>query len=124
MTHSKDRLPYEFDRETKIAALERAQYKCEKCGKSDDRTDRLQIHHLIAIWFCKETGSLGLEVIKSLANTQVLCCSCHSEVHSQESRAYYAELAPVVLQQYLAKVVMHERDDWRQKLKGRYASHD
>ena len=124
MSHSKDRLPYEFDRETKLAALERSGYRCEKCGAEDERTNRLQVHHQIAIWFCKETGCLGLEVIKSIANTSILCTRCHADTHRAESRAYYAELAPIVLKNYLALTVNHQLDDWRDKLKGYHAGHD
>lgn len=127
MTHSSSRAEFEFDRETKLAAFERSEYRCEQCGKEDDRTDRLQAHHLIAIWFVRETGCLGLEVIKSLCNAEILCHDCHSKRHKEESRRYYAELAPIVLQRYLESILAdNHKDDWRQKLqtKGKYAGHD
>lgn len=117
MTHSRSRAEYEFDRETKLAALEKHEYRCEKCGAADERTNRLHADHIVAIWFVRETGCLGTEVIKSICNCQILCQDCHTAKHKAESRAYYAELAPVVLQRYLAMTVNHQLDDWREKLK-------
>lgn len=113
MKHQEKRRPLEFDRKTKIEALERNNYKCVDCGVEDSRTNRLQVDHEIAIWFALENPCLVADVIKSIANAKPRCTKCHSEKHKRESRKMYQELAPKVLQAYLELVVDHHKDDWR-----------
>lgn len=117
MTNKDNRQPYNFDHETKMETLHRAGYRCEKCGKQDSATDRLQVHHQVSVWFARENPCLAIEVIKSLANSVALCNDCHKKEHQQESRAYYASLAPVVLTKWLESHIDPHKDDWRDKLK-------
>jgi 5-methylcytosine-specific restriction endonuclease McrA len=115
MRKGDNRTPYEFSLETKREALARHDYKCVDCGAEDDRTNRLQLDHEIAIWFARENPALTVEVIRSIANCVPRCARCHSEKHKRESRKMYQELAPVVLQRYLELIVDHTKDDWRSK---------
>jgi len=104
-----------FNHETKQKAKERAGWKCELCGEP---ADYLEVHHRIAIWFALEVPALSYIVISSLANAQVVCGEDHSKLHAQESRTYYAQLAPQVLKEYLESTIRPEKDDWRKKIKG------
>lgn len=126
MPHSRDRIPFEFDRETKREALERSGYRCEKCGCEDDRTNRLEVDHRVAIWFFRETGCIGVNVLLNIVNCSVLCHRCHQDKHKAESRAYYRELAPQILAEYLQQMAEEQdkRDAWRNQQKGKYAGHD
>lgn len=117
MTHKENRTPYQFDHDIKLETLHRAGYRCEKCGKQDSATDRLQIHHQVAIWFARENPCLAIEVIKSIENAIALCAECHRAEHLHESRHYYASLAPVVLTKWLESHIDPHKDDWRDKLK-------
>lgn len=114
---SQSRLLYEFDPTTKREALDRVNYTCEICGREEDRSNGifLQAHHKIAIWFARENPCLALEVIKSLANCEIVCRDCHSKLHNQETRTYYEELSPIVLSNYLNMIVDHDKDNWRWK---------
>jgi len=117
MTHNENRQPYNFDPETKREALERAGYRCEVCGKQDSATERLEVNHICAIWFARENPCLTIEVLKSISNAQVLCHQHHKELHQNESRHYYASLAPQVLTKWLESHIDPHKDDWRDKLK-------
>lgn len=122
MHHKERRRPYEFPPEVKKEALEKAGYACEQCGRQDNRTEKLQADHRVAIWFARESKSLAVEVIKSIANCQILCQTCHSEKHKEESRAYYEQESLAVLQAYFELVLDHSKDDWREQLKRKYAA--
>lgn len=115
--YKSNRKQYEFDFSTKQEALEKAGYRCEWCEAQDSRTNRLEVDHAIAIWFARENPALTVEVIKSIANATVLCHECHADKHLQESRRYYADLAPTVLAKYLENIIDPHLDDWRDKLK-------
>ena len=101
---------YEFSPQTKKEALSRAENRCDHCGKE---TKELSIHHFISIWWAIETQCLATEVIKSLSNAAALCRECHSETHKQESRAFYEDVAPMVLASYLNTRLDHTKDRWR-----------
>jgi 5-methylcytosine-specific restriction endonuclease McrA len=113
MSHSINREIYGFDPETKKQALEKSGFRCEVCGS----TEHLEVNHLVAIWFAVENPCLIPAVIKSIANTQILCHPCHAQSHLNESRAKYAEIAPKVLDKYLQAKIDPHKDDWRDKLK-------
>jgi predicted HNH restriction endonuclease len=119
MGYAEKRRVFEFDFKTKQEALQRTHYTCEICGREENREKGvyLQAHHRIAIWFALENPCLALEAIRSLANLEIVCRECHSKIHEQESRTYYAELAPIVLRNYLNQVIDPSKDDWREKLK-------
>lgn len=102
----------EFSHETKEKAKERAGYKCERCGK----TGHLEIHHILPLWWAKEVPALSYAVISHLANTMVLCVSCHRKTHLEETRTAIAEKAPEVLRKYLEVTIQPQKDDWRKKL--------
>ena len=65
--------PLNFSKETKWRAKSIAHNKCEVC----DETKQLEIHHLIPVFMEKKYKFLSPEMIKSLANTVVLCKDCH-----------------------------------------------
>jgi 5-methylcytosine-specific restriction endonuclease McrA len=104
------RRPYEFSNQTKQEALSRAENKCDHCGKE---TKDLSIHHLVSIWFAIETKCLATEAIKSLSNAAALCRECHQGLHTRDTRAFYEEVAPMVLAAYLSTKVDHTKDSWR-----------
>lgn len=116
---------YEFSYETKIKALERSSYTCDRCGKHEGKgNDRLEAHHIIPLWFIKEFPVFAPALITSLCNLQILCVACHREVHKTESRLKYVDLAPQVLTKYLQQNLDTSKDDWRKQVrqyKGNYA---
>ncbi len=103
---------YEFDYATRREALD-TRPTCEVCGLPATKDDPFEANHIVAIWFALENPCLATEVIKSIANLQILHRSCHTKLHLQESRFYYQQLAPVVLAKYLESVVDITRDNWR-----------
>lgn len=85
MTHSERRRPFEFSHNTKKEALERAHNVCEGCGKPGTKA-KLEVDHLIPVFFALKYPLFAQEVIKSLANARVLCQECHSKrMHYEES---------------------------------------
>lgn len=110
------RLPeHRFSEETRRLAKERANGKCEYCG---EESNTLEAHHRIACWFAKEYPAFAPALISSLANLQMLCPNCHREFHNPktETRESYAEIAVVVLQEYLKGIIDPHQDDWRDDL--------
>lgn len=75
---------YEFAKSTKIEALQRADHTCESCGKHEKEVGKLYVHHKLmiemAIRYYPELSNL---VIKSLANAECLCQSCHLKRDNQ-----------------------------------------
>jgi 5-methylcytosine-specific restriction endonuclease McrA len=67
-----------FSEETKRLAKERAGNVCEGCGKPGSKT-RLEVDHLIPIWFAQHYPMFAPAVINSLANSRILCPDCHSK---------------------------------------------
>ena len=115
--NSSSRTEYEFPLAVKRASLEQHGHRCAICGGEETPDDHFEYNHILAVWFAKEIGgALSLEVIKSLANCEPVHKSCHRDLHLRESRAYYQELAPIVLQNYLKQIIDHSKDDWRVKL--------
>lgn len=92
------RRKYEFSNERKEQAKELSHYNCDICGGKDRKTQRLQIHHLCAIWFARETG-IPCDVIKDLSNAMCLCEKCHNKMHLQENRPQYEAIANNILDQ-------------------------
>jgi 5-methylcytosine-specific restriction endonuclease McrA len=62
-------MPYrpEFTQAVRDAALRRARYRCESCGRKGD----LELHHV------------GNRADRSGFNAEVLCSACHSARHSR-----------------------------------------
>lgn len=117
MTHSKERQPYEFDQDTKLASLVLHGYLCAVCHEPERPDDRFEFNHAVAIWFAKEIGgALSIEVIRSLANCEPVHHSCHRKIHKEESRAYYQRRAVEVFSKFLELNVDHSLDDWRYQL--------
>lgn len=115
-SHHDRRAPYEFDPATKMEALKN-KCLCDECGLPATKDDPFECDHEIAIWWARENPVFAIEVIRSIANLQILHRSCHKKKHEKESRLYYQEKAKVVLERYLDKVVDHRKDDWRDELK-------
>jgi len=107
---SSNRKLFEFSHETKEQARELSEYKCDICGGKDKKTQRVQVHHQVAIWFARELG-ISAQLIQSLANAMCLCQECHSHMHHQENRHQYEYLA-----WWLLKVDVEadgSKDAWR-----------
>jgi hypothetical protein len=76
-----------FPAQVKEVAKRRADWKCEKCGKTDDEVRQLEVHHILAVWFAKEYFSqIASHALNSLLNAQVLCSECHHKLHRNEGR--------------------------------------
>lgn len=116
--HSRGRLEYEFDLETKRAAFELYLGQCAECGGAETRDDPFEYDHELPIWYAKEIGgALSIVVIKSLANCRPVHRSCHKEKHRKENRTELKDRAIEVFRRYLDQVNEPSRDDWRQKLR-------
>lgn len=99
---SEHRKPYEFDRKTKLEALERSGNVCEGCGKPGSKT-RLEADHLVPVYFAIKYPIFAIEVIRSLANLRILCPDCHKKrMHYEESEIML--LAWGVMQRYLEQI--------------------
>lgn len=71
----------EFPYRVKKEAIERAGNKCERCGS----TERLQVHHRLAIWFASEFfPQIANHVLTSIRNAEVLCAECHDKHHYKD----------------------------------------
>lgn len=80
------RKDYEFSFATKMTALERDSYTCQKCKKHrTELTPRyLEVHHRIPIWFAMEyLPHIAPIYIKSLDCALSLCQNCHDTEHEQ-----------------------------------------
>ncbi|MBP9702553.1 hypothetical protein KBD69_02600 [Candidatus Woesebacteria bacterium] len=72
----------EFSDATKIDALKRAGYRCERCKvpKKKARDGYLEIHHKLAIYcVVNYYPYLFPELVRSIVNAEVLCKDCHQE---------------------------------------------
>lgn len=66
-------------------AKELANYRCERCGRSEDRVEQLEVHHKLAIWFAsKYFPHLSGLILNSVANAEVLCHRCHFKHHRRD----------------------------------------
>ncbi len=85
----------EFQKETIAMALNRADYKCERCGIPKEETFEgyLEIHHLLGIADAvRYYPEISHALIASLKNARVLCCKCH-KIEDKESRVFHGEMA-------------------------------
>ena len=63
------------DPKVRLAVLERAQYRCERCAESRTFPGFLDVHHV-----------LGADVSDRFYNCVALCPNCHREAHYGENR--------------------------------------
>ncbi|MEW5512031.1 HNH endonuclease signature motif containing protein [Pseudomonas asiatica] len=63
------------DPKVRLAVLDRARYRCERCTESRSFPGFLDVHHI-----------LGAEVSDRFYNCVALCPNCHREAHYGESR--------------------------------------
>jgi hypothetical protein len=112
VSYAEQRRVYEFPYAVKHEALETT-LKCEVCGEEETDDNPFECNHRIAIWFAIENPCLIPDVIRSISNLQIVHKKCHLELHQKESRAYYENIAPVVLYDYLEHIVDKHKDDWR-----------
>lgn len=63
------------DPRVRLAVLERARYRCERCAESRTFRGFLDVHHV-----------LGAEVSDRVYNCVALCPNCHREAHYGENR--------------------------------------
>ncbi len=90
MTKNRVKSDCDFSKWTKEHALERSDHKCEKCGSAEN----LQVHHILGIWLAlNNCPEITKEMIKSLANAEVVCAKCHEHEDqlSQQNYAIYAQ---------------------------------
>lgn len=86
MTERNRRKAYEFTKKTKLEAINRSQCRCERCDKSIHKDSiRLEVHHRVPVFVAKMYPQFSLSVIKSLANAEVLCSSCHQAEHREKT---------------------------------------
>lgn len=79
----------EFSGHTKIAALKRADHKCEECGFDG----YVEVHHLLAIYYAVNFyPQIAPYLVSSIDNAKVLCGDCHRHYDAQEKNehSYYA----------------------------------
>jgi len=84
---------YEFSKETKLEALNRAGWCCERCGiyKEETFEGYLEIHHVVGISLAIHYyPELAPVLISSLANARVLCEKCHT-IEDVEDRKKHKE---------------------------------
>lgn len=91
-----DRTNYEFTKETILAALRFADFRCEECHRSkpqlalDGEKPYFEMHHILGIEIAvRYFPEISAEVIKSIANCEVVCRECHREIHRQK-QDYFA----------------------------------
>lgn len=113
MTERNKRKAYEFTRETKLEAINRSQCRCERCNKSiyEDNV-RLEVHHRVPVFVAKMYPQFSLSVIKSLANAEVLCSSCHHAEHrkKRDISDYQKEIESLMIVDTMAMFVF--TSDW------------
>lgn len=87
------RLPEcEFSDATKLEALKRAGWCCERCGipKKETIEGYLEIHHVLGIALaCELYPELSHTLIASIANARVLCKKCHL-IEDRESKKFHS----------------------------------
>lgn len=101
---------YTFSHQQKQEKLEEDFYVCERCGKHETKDNRLEANHFLSIWFAREAG-IPQALIKSTKNLEILCHSCHTKSHLQESRYQYSYIAWILFG--LDLEVDESKDDWR-----------
>ncbi len=108
--HKNPREGYTFSHEQKQAVIEEAHYQCEHCGSYHSPSNRLEIHHIVAVFFARECN-IPHAIITSLLDASAICHDCHTKYHRQESRYQYAYLAWFL---FSIDVEYNEsKDDWR-----------
>jgi 5-methylcytosine-specific restriction endonuclease McrA len=90
---------YEFTKSTYSYALEKSKYICSECGEKKKRSE-LEVHHRVAIWFACQNPVLIPDVIRHIANAEVLCLECHQQKHREESFEHYVEEAKILLENW------------------------
>lgn len=87
----KVRLRYSFSKETILDGLRRSAksnednlFCCERCGKTKKEVGYLEAHHKLSIYFAVNYfPNISADIIKSLANLEILCPCCHKLEHSE-----------------------------------------
>ncbi len=74
-----------FPRAVREEAKRRANYTCERCGRSNGRVKQLEVHHKLALWYAsKYFPQLSSIILNSIANAEVLCYRCHMKLHKRD----------------------------------------
>ena|SRR5690606_17617066 len=85
----RSREAYEFSKGVKHEALQRCGNKCERCGKHKKEVGKLYAHHKLAISIAIHYyPEISASVIKSLANCEILCDSCHKKADIQARKEH------------------------------------
>ncbi len=83
----------EFSDETKLEALRRANWRCERCGRQKQDVGYLEIHHRLGIAIAlRYHPEISHALLSSIANARVLCHDCH-RIEDQSDRRKHQELA-------------------------------
>lgn len=101
----------EFSDQTKLEALRRSNFCCERCGipKKETFEGYLEIHHVLQI--CKAVSlypEISHLLISSLANARVLCLKCH-QIEDNESKNNHKEMADRLKNMDRAKFLLTQR---------------
>ena len=81
---------YKFEKEMRERRKEGLQNKCEQCGKeSNDLTG----HHIVRAYVGRTNPALAPNVIKDMANLQMLCPNCHKEADAHNQKWDKHEIA-------------------------------
>lgn len=101
-TWQERRAKYEFDKGVKKYAIEKAGYRCQRCGCKPTKENRLEVHHALPIVaVIKEFPFIAPEIVKHISNAEVLCRDCHiNEVHGDMNENDWQFLAHALIDRY------------------------
>ena len=87
----------EFSDKTKLDALRRCNFTCERCHKPKREVGYLEVHHVLGIAIALNYyPQISHAVISSLENAKCYCQKCH-DVMDREDRKRHQEIAKELL---------------------------
>lgn len=96
-TRNEPRANRRFTDQTKQEKFEIAGGKCELCNKQLP-FELATFHHVVSLSYAFHYfPHLTDEILKSIANCQMLCQQCHEYIHKQDSLEYYTILVTNLL---------------------------
>lgn len=97
---TRTRREYEFHFSTRLSALERDSYTCQRCfqHRTEVTPKYLEVHHRIPVWFAmKYLPHLSPLYFRSLDCAECLCKSCHKLEHEEKTEQDYCLIAVALL---------------------------
>lgn len=84
----------EFGTATLEYAFRKSEDKCQSCGSQE----KLQAHHIAALWYVAEYfPQLTSWILKSPENCQILCYECHDKLHRLNDLSIFEAQALLLL---------------------------